>query len=524
MSTSLDLRDLQGSLIKAYTGFKMFRARYVFFRVLDGSKGRKVVTALEPLVTNSEPWGKQVPDTTLNIAFTYEGLKHLEVPEASLHSFPTEFSMGMKARKDIVGDVGVNDPSNWDPIWNDEGLVQPVHMILWISGTSVEAIDKSYNRILEIADKTPGALQQLTGHVGAEGRDLPYQEGSVIFQNGQPTATEHFGYRDGISEPYFEGCGSNPARVIGGGKPTGGDPKTRAGWAPLATGEFILGHKDEAFEYPLAPIPTVLATNGTFMVYRKLHQNVGTFNSYIKEMAADYPGDDAEEILSAKFVGRWKNGAPLVTYPTKEAADKFGADLLAARMEASQKGASKEAKTRFEKLRLELVAFDFRDDIDGSRCPHGAHIRRVNPRGALEFGQAGAYATPGALINRRRIVRRGLPYGAVQDRTRDDGNHGVIILALNASIKRQFEFVQQQWINYGNDFKLGNDQDPILGNHKINDPEGGRMTIQADSNGKKPPFVCGKIPTFVETRGGDYFFIPSMTALRMIGDGVVDPT
>jgi len=97
---------------------------------------------------------------------------------------------------------------------------------------------------------------------------------------------------------------------------------------------------------------------------------------------------------------------------------------------------------------------------------------------------------------------------------------------IGASIKRQFEFVQQQWINYGNDFKLANDKDPILGNHKT-DADGnsdGKMIFEADPNSEKAPYFCSNIPRFVEVRGGDYFFIPSLTALRLIGEGIIDPT
>ena len=155
----------------------------------------------------------------------------------------------------------------------------------------------------------------------------------------------------------------------------------------------------------------------------------------------------------------------------------------------------------------------------------GAHIRRINPRGALEVGKE-AFNTPGALVNRRRILRRGLPYGEVSDESRDDGDHGIIFMAINASISRQFEFVQQQWINYGNDFSLANDRDPLLGNHGV-DGDGnpdGRMILEVDPKDGKPPFFCVGIPRFVETRGGDYFFVPSLTALHMLAGGIVDPT
>jgi deferrochelatase/peroxidase EfeB len=124
------------------------------------------------------------------------------------------------------------------------------------------------------------------------------------------------------------------------------------------------------------------------------------------------------------------------------------------------------------------------------------------------------------LNNRRRILRRGLPYGPADLGIAADGEQGIIFLAVCASLFRQFEFVQQQWMQYGLDFNVGNDTCPLVGNHG----EAAKFVIPADPAGDKPPFICDRPPQFVETRGGDYFFIPSMTALRMIAMGTVDPT
>jgi deferrochelatase/peroxidase EfeB len=165
--------------------------------------------------------------------------------------------------------------------------------------------------------------------------------------------------------------------------------------------------------------------------------------------------------------------------------------------------------------------FTYGNDAAGTRCPIGAHIRRVNPRDAFGF--------QGRLINRRRITRRGLPYGvfapeddaaASQDSSELDlTERGVIFMALNASISRQFEFVQQQWVSYGNDAHLGNEKDLLMGSHS----EGEKYVIQGDTSRDNPPFVCTSLPNFVELRGGEYFFLPSITALGMIAMGVVDP-
>ncbi len=118
-------------------------------------------------------------------------------------------------------------------------------------------------------------------------------------------------------------------------------------------------------------------------------------------------------------------------------------------------------------------------------------------------------------------MRRGLPYGPYVPEgqpVRDEDDRGIIFMALGASLFRQFEFVQQQWVQYGNDAHQGNDKDVLLGNHG----DRGKFVIQGTDAGN-PPFVCGHLPDFVELRGGDYFFLPSITALRMIASGSVDP-
>jgi Dyp-type peroxidase family len=258
-------------------------------------------------------------------------------------------------------------------------------------------------------------------------------------------------------------------------------------WAPLATGELLLGYADEAGELPVAPVPHLLANNGTFMVYRKLHQNVKTFRDYLEAKGKMYSG--GKEKLASKFIGRWRDGTPVELSPDKE-----------------------DRVITTDKQRN--VNFAFGNDMAGTRCPIGAHIRRTNPRDTFGFN--------GALVNRRRVTRRGLPYGTFVPEGQpvsDTAEHGIIFVALNASLFRQFEFVQQQWVEYGNDARQGNDKDMLIGNHGGR----GKFMIQGTDDPANPPFICGGLPNFVELRGGAYFFVPSMTALRMIAAGTVDP-
>jgi Dyp-type peroxidase family len=522
-SDTLDLHDIQGNIVKPYSRDRMPKGRYVFFGIRSGRAGRTFVDSLMPMITTSASLGKGSVAT--NLAFTFGGLHALGVPQASLQSFPDEFAMGMRARRQLLGDEGTSAPAHWDPIWTAPDRVD---ILVLIHGESDQAIDEQYRAVVDRLDALDGGVELLSGHRGDNGAsDLPYQPASSLFIDGRYSASEHFGYRDSISNPFYRGIQSHPSNVIGGGKVTGQDVDRIEGWAPIETGELLLGYKDEAGELPEAPLPSLLAQNGTYLVYRKLHQNVGSFDAYVEEVGREYPG--GKEALAAKLCGRWRSGAPVTTFRTEREANEFAARWEAARRaiaDAPTPAEREAAKEQFSELNRKFVAFDYSKDAEGSGCPFGAHTRRAQPRSSLEFGEPGTFQTPDALSLRRRMLRRGITYGESQRERTDSGNHGLIFMAFCASLQRQFEFVQQQWLNYGNAFKRGNDKDPIAGNQG-RDPAGagtGRMLIEAGKDNPDAPFFCSRLPRFVETRGGDYFFVPGMTALRMIAEGFVDPT
>jgi deferrochelatase/peroxidase EfeB len=223
---------------------------------------------------------------------------------------------------------------------------------------------------------------------------------------------------------------------------------------------------------------------------------LGTFREFLDRWAKRYgTGDDhAKEKLAAKFVGRWRDGTPIELSP-----DNPDPTIV----NDPQRN----------------VNFTFANDLTGTRCPIGAHVRRSNPRDAFGFN--------GDLVHRRRISRRGMPYGPAappedqpaNPQELDATDRGIIFIALNASLSRQFEFVQQQWMSYGNDAHLGDEKDLLIAQHN----EGEHFGIQGDTTPANPPFFCSGLPNFVELRGGDYFFIPSITALGMIAMKLVDP-
>ena len=534
MSKELDLHDIQGNIMLFYPEFGFVKGRNLLFEVKKGDHGRAFIVALMPYITSSAPWKSEVdkgdgvkwPEATSNVSFTYNGLKKLGISVQTLQSFPDEFIMGMRGRRTILGDDGSSAPDNWDKIWHKD-----VHIFVAIGGPNDAAIKTRYDLIISLKKDYDGVIL-LDGHRGKNREDLSYQDISVLYENELPTPKEHFGYSDGISNPFFKGMTPAIGEVIGGGKKSGkdkngyGNPESELTWEPLETGEFILGHKDEAQEYPIAPMPPLMAKNGSFQVYRKLHENVGKFNEFLEEQSKIFPG--GKEELAAKMAGRWRNGVPITTYPNEADANALAEERGRAQfniIKAETPVEKIKAAAAFREINKKFVGFDYDKDIDGGSCPVGAHMRRMNPRGSLEFGNKEAFDTPSALADRRRILRRGLPYGKAESPDSNDGEHGIIFIAIVANIKRQFEFVQQQWMNYGNDFKLANDKDPLLGNHHADESlADNRMIIEGDIETKRPPHFLCNMPRFVETHGGEYFFIPSLTALRMIGKGIIDPT
>src|SRR5262249_9740357 len=142
--------------------------------------------------------------------------------------------------------------------------------------------------------------------------------------------------------------------------------------------------------------------------------------------------------------------------------------------------------------------FRYGNDPDGQRCPLGAHIRRANPRDALGFGST--------LSARRRIIRRGMPYGPPWNKAGGKAHRGLLFLAYNVRIAEQFEFIQTQWLNDGSSFGLGSIPDPVSGGWPHRPPRPLVVT-------GPPPVVHARLPSFVTTKGGEYFFVPSVKGL-----------
>lgn len=476
MSSIFDLADLQGNILRGYT--KKPHVRYLILEVANRSAARRWLAASisgrdhgVPQITTGN-WGAAKPDTCFNIGLTYEGLRALGTPSSSLEMFPNEFIEGMTARALKLGDVGPSAPETWPSPFDEP---RRIHLIATIYAGTVRQLDEVQQRALD-----RNALTLLGTREGYNFRD----------------DYVHFGYRDNIMQPRFEGVH---------------DPQTHADGQPRAPlGTVLLGHPTnlEGLKWRV-PQPAALGHNGTFNAFRVLKQDVVGFEEYLDQAASElleHPqvdellpqGAEAKigqvlsierlsieglsrhgalrEVVAANLCGRWRDGTPLAL--SADAPDP----------------------------NVNKANFDY---VDGSRCPYGAHIRRSNPRGGRIVQRI--------ANNSRRLVRRGMPYGpaydpAKHDRDKPEPERGLLGNFIGASLGAQFEAMSCDWLNLGlQDPRITGSNDPIAG---ANDPGMSWFDLPLKSGGT---IRLRGLPQFVSTRGGAYTFLPSLSAIRFLG-------
>lgn len=433
----LELADIQSGAIHPRPS--PYAGTYIVVRIDDRRAGRELLRRLIPALTPATDPAQVDQEAWVSAALTFQGLKALGVPQDSLDSFPIEFRQGMATRASRLGDVGESAPENWEkPLGTSD-----VHL-------GISALSPDTERLEAVLAGPRKEIERASGVSPIWKLDC----------YALPTEAEAFGFRDGISHPAIEGSGI-----------PGSNPQER----PLKAGEFFLGYLDETNEYPPMPKPEILARNGAYVVFRKLHQRVAAFRQYVR---ANSKTPEEEELLGAKMMGRWQSGAPLALCPMRD-DPKLGAD------------------------RRRNNDFLFGDDPKGLKTPPGSHIRRVNPRDADVTG----------IPRLHRMLRRGTSYGPLlpDGVLHDDGaERGLAFVFVGSRLDRQFEFVQHEWVNEGDFFGAGGDRDPIVG---ANDGTSG-FTVPKSPIRRR---VQG-LPRFVVTRGGEYFFAPGLRALRWLSE------
>ncbi|HET9132289.1 MAG TPA: Dyp-type peroxidase, partial [Terriglobia bacterium] len=382
----LELDDIQSGVLRPRP--TPYASTYIGIRIDDARAGRELLGRVRKVVTSSANPTSPLADTWVSVSLTYSGLKALGVPQKALDSLAWEFRQGMAARAKELGDIGESSPEKWEAPLGSSDL----HVIL----TAVSPDQKQLEEVLQRARTTYAEMKGI--------KAIWRQDCHAL-----PTEKEPFGFRDGISHPAIEGSGI-----------PGTNPKEH----PFKPGEFVIGYPDEMNTIQKTE-PELLGRNGTYVVFRKLHQRVAEFRRYLK---ANSTNADDEELLAAKMMGRWRSGAPLALCPLHDNPD-LGADPK----------------------RNNAFLFEA-DDPAGLHTPGGSHIRRTNPRDAAIAGVARIH----------RMIRRGTAYGTMlpEGTLEDDGaDRGLMFAFVGAHIGRQFEFVQSQWVNDGVFFGAGTDKD-----------------------------------------------------------------
>jgi len=481
--TTLDLGDIQGFILR---GYRMPMVRHFLLTVGVPAKARKLIGRFiggdesdAPQITTAEDWhvgfepgpgdnladvSRRKPDYCLNLGITWPGLIALEikdrVPTLSFKSFGA-FIAGAAERANLVGDTGASGPPNWIGGFGRGSD----HVLVTLHAISPEAMTSYSDRLTSLFAE------------GDAFREIWRGDGIALMdmKDGKPVLTTkvHFGYTDGISNPTVRG---GPERY---------PPDHQQ---PCESWLFVL--RDDAENY-FVPEPRELGLNGSFAVFKMISTDVVGFEKYLQSNKEKID----PELLAAKMCGRWRNGVPLSLSPETDSPPG---------------GIPLDQLNNFE-----YVNADGSGDPKGLRCPVGAHMRRINPRGQPVTGQG----QPGGSNTTHRLIRRGLPYGPAYDpRQPYDGiERGLLGYFINSSIENQYEFVLSQWVNdaeFAGAVRLHpKSKDPIIGTQ---DPAESIFVIPQASGA--PPIKITGFSSFIATKAAAYCFLPSVTAIKFIAN------
>lgn len=437
-----DRSQVQGNILEPYTG--MTHGCLVLLRIADAARAKPFLDALASRVTvaSTPPGGP-----TLNLAFSFRGLQALGLPADELRRLPKEFREGMEARAGFLGDVGPNHPDHWErPARLRDGLP------LDLSTVDLVALLQRRKDAGDDGDHAWSGSHPLYDEVMRLGQDSGLELLAVEVLRREPPengyAREHFGFRDGISQPQ-----------------PGGLPGRRDS---VPMGEVLLGHPNERGDSGEPPLDFL--QDGSFLVVRKLEQDVGRFRGILEQHS---PRAAEQERLAARMMGRYRDGRPLVD-------DGLPTD-----------------------------ANDFVFDREGETpCPPAAHIRLANPRTPRPAGSL-AGTRPAPIP---RIVRRGFSYGRRYAPDTAAERRGLFFMAYNASIAEQYEVIQR-WLCGGNSTGLPTaEADPFLGQAP---PGSSDRTFRSLVGSRVERVSLGHRP-LVSLRWGIYLFVPSTRAIRQL--------
>ncbi len=534
---TLAIDQIQGNIIP---GFNKDHQTLLFLRIDDPVAFAlwlakfldRVATTQDVLAFNrlfkslrSKQHGNKSPVQALwaNIAFSFAGLKKLEQPGMNLDEFVDEaFTTGLLERAldgelgDPVGTGNAGDPVNWVV----GGPKREPDVVLVFAADERNAL----NEAVAYTAKTLFPGTDVKGKLVASGASILYrQDGDVL---SEPlVGHEHFGFKDGVSQPGVRGLLPNGSPLTPSQNPLN-PGQGKPGQDLLWPGEFVFGYPgqdpkkeiDEPGKDPLknndrkAP---EFARFGSFLVFRRLHQDVGGFHRFLGQLGAQF--GVAPAFAGARMVGRWPSGAPVVISPAIDDTDLAQDDCRNNNFEFGEDEDGKPAKPVALPGKVCENVTPPAHDPDGTNLPFAGHIRKAYPR---NDESESIPSLNESTTQTHRLLRRGIPYGtqsaSVLSAPLDDGvDRGLLFLAYQVSIVDQFEFVTKNWVN-NPDFKEGGTGlDPILGQNGADATR--RRSFKLGLPGETAPIETDQdwvIPT-----GGGYFFAPSIASLKTLAAG-----
>lgn len=529
LEPKLDVDEIQGNIIP---GFNKDHVLLIGLTINNVDKAKKWISNIVDNIstcnevynfnktrsliktrTKKEPYN--VLSTWTNISFSYNGLmqflgdQFIEIDKFLEQSFKD----GLILRSPDLGDPLEEDheghPKQWEIGAKDVPLGQRRCMpdiLLVIASDESNKLIQEYNKINNESD-----LNGLILCYDEEGHDLSH------YGYEELRGHEHFGFKDGISQPGIRGKISEKENDFFTPRLKDNDSSNENsveygihGKPLIAPGEFILGYPVQSPNRPrkvLPPQPThPLLKNGSYLVYRRLKQDVNAFNTFITNETKRLSlviDNISEQKLKALLVGRWPSGAPISI--THEQDDpKLGSDP-----DLNNK-------------------FGYVNDDDGLKTPIISHIRKVNPRDlSTDIGNSN-------LTLKKRILRRGIPFGSPLNNHHDNTkDRGLMFLCYQDSIKDKFEFLTRKWMGKSNAPTNASSTSPdanssgydlLVGSINANTTKEDKELFGFLNFNKDDSYIQYKIETkgfgihhWITPTGGGYFFTPSITMLNNIG-------
>ena len=406
------------------------------------------------------------------------------------------FKLGLDKRSITLGDPREPAQEGHKSNWLVGGPDNIADVLVVVGSSGIQSLQQQVDSI--------DLLARNIGHT------VVYQERGIRLEGDK----EHFGFRDGISQPAIRGrVSENPDRYLKRRRVNNistGPEYAAPGDELVWTGEFIFGYPKQSSNHFRVPLP-VGATdpflkNGSFLVFRRLKQDVRKFRDETARLASELSQTSAfshftPEVFQANIVGRWPDGSPLVRHPDSMPATlnedeinyfRFGSSVPDAQLNDS----------------VEITGSE--GDIHGHRCPLHAHIRKVNPRDReTDLGSE-------TNTQKLRIIRRGIPFGPLYDDDPEENNRGLLFLSYQTSIRDQFEQLTIDWVNSATNPEPGSEEgfDMILGQN--GNPTANRERRCVFQNASGDNAKVSTLSEWIIPTGGGYFFCPSIAALTSL--------